>query len=136
VVRLFSPYHIRNLGNGGRGGDRLERQNVCIGSPSYFFSMYLLGGSLGPIATMAERLLARRAMLAAGDRHDRILLRVRTAPRDERYSPAAMLVVALFFARTLTAEKDMRLSSAGWLHLPQARRRAISSANQATEPGV
>jgi MFS family permease len=76
----------------------------------YFFAMYLLGGSFGPIATgWLSDYFARRAMQAAGAIAMTESFRA-VGLHHAMYviPPVAMLVALVLLAAALTIEKDMR----------------------------
>jgi MFS family permease len=76
----------------------------------YFFAMYLLGGSFGPVATgWLSDYFARRAMQAAGAIAMTESFRA-VGLHHAMYviPPVTMLVVAVLFAAALTVEKDMQ----------------------------
>jgi len=85
----------------------------------YFFAMYLLGGSFGPIATgWLSDYFARRAMQATGAIAMTESFRAVGLHHAMYVIPAvAMLVVVVLLAAALTVEKDMRALSR-WMATP------------------
>jgi MFS family permease len=101
----------------------------------YFFAMYLLGGSFGPVITgKLSDYFTRRAMIAAG-------ATVITEPFKAAGLHSAMyviplctlLLVAVLFAASLTVEKDMRALH-HWMN--ESPDQVSLSPESATEPAM